>query len=353
MKTTPSMLILLAAILGFCWGAVQAAPDHQDLPPEARQFDFWLGSWDVNLRIRQDDGSWKDSIRSRAKIYPVLDGKAVLELWDAPDIKGFSLRYFDPARKKWHLWLNWPGANRSGSSGLDGSFRHGRGEFFSTSSRPDGTEVMSRYTFSDITATSLRWDDAFSTDGGETWSHNWVMEFTRTGPESPLPEEGGPGHTWHDGSRCDLEPFRRFEVLAGRRSGTAERRLEDGSWSRQPAQLTGYTILDGCSVLVRIQFGEEEHALRQLMLLTWNTYTDLFEASILDNRPETPLAVFFGSEEGDRIILAHKPAADTNPDRRHLWNLDDEVIRLEIQKTEDQGETWQTVVRAGFEQKSD
>ena len=28
----------------------------------ARRFDFWVGAWDVNLRIQQEDASWKDSI---------------------------------------------------------------------------------------------------------------------------------------------------------------------------------------------------------------------------------------------------------------------------------------------------
>ena len=27
---------------------------------EARQFDFWIGEWDVNLRIQQGDLSWPD-----------------------------------------------------------------------------------------------------------------------------------------------------------------------------------------------------------------------------------------------------------------------------------------------------
>jgi hypothetical protein len=29
-------------------------------------------------------------------------------------------------------------------------------------------------------ATTARWEQAFSPDGGETWETNWVAEFTRT-----------------------------------------------------------------------------------------------------------------------------------------------------------------------------
>ena len=48
---------------------------------EARQFDFWIGEWDVNLRIRGEDFSWADQVAARASIYRILDGKAILELW--------------------------------------------------------------------------------------------------------------------------------------------------------------------------------------------------------------------------------------------------------------------------------
>ncbi|NNG17505.1 MAG: hypothetical protein HKM89_13600, partial [Gemmatimonadales bacterium] len=101
-----------------------------------REFDFWVGEWDVNLRVMQSDHSFKDTHRAKAKIYRVLDGKAILELWDQQveghGIRGFSLRHYDPQAENWTLYLNWPGRNRSGMSSLTGSFRHGRGEFFST-----------------------------------------------------------------------------------------------------------------------------------------------------------------------------------------------------------------------------
>ena len=111
-------------------------------PDPARRFDFWVGEWDVNLRMLQADGSFRDTVTAQASIYSILDGKAVLELWDSAPIKGFSLRYYDPDEEGWVLWLDWPQPNRSGLSNLTGNFRHGRGEFTRTSTDAEGNGTL-------------------------------------------------------------------------------------------------------------------------------------------------------------------------------------------------------------------
>ena len=32
----------------------------------ARRFDFWIGTWDVNLRMQQDDLTFADRVRAEA-----------------------------------------------------------------------------------------------------------------------------------------------------------------------------------------------------------------------------------------------------------------------------------------------
>jgi hypothetical protein len=34
--------------------------------------------------------------------------------------------------------------------------------------------------WSEITATSFHWEQAFSADGGRTWETNWIADFVRS-----------------------------------------------------------------------------------------------------------------------------------------------------------------------------
>lgn len=341
-------LLLLAPLL-----APQSGSEVSEIWsfPEARQFDFWIGDWDVNLRVLQDGRTWADSVAARARIYRILDGKAILELWDSPDIKGYSLRYYDREAGAWVLYLNWPGKNRSGTSRLTGGFRHGRGEFFSSTQDGEGDESVSRYTFCDITPTTLRWDDAYSKDGGRTWTHNWIMEWTRLADRAGWPGADEKAHTFETGARCDLPEFRVFERLAGRWSGTLRTRDADGQWQEVPAELEGHRVLDGCAVLSLLSYEEEGAVRRSFSLKTYNTYAGVFEDTRLDNLPGTPARVLYGksgAEDAASVELV-EPAAEGEVRERYVWGLDDpEEVRLRVFESRDGGQTWTAARSATF-----
>ncbi len=309
-------------------GAPATWPINDTLPPEARQFDFWVGEWDVNLRTLQPDNSWKDTYKSVAHIFPILQGKAILELWDEASIKGYSLRYYDTRRKEWVLWLNWPGNNRSGSSSLAGNFRHGRGDFYSRAQSADGSTRISRYSFNDITPVSLRWDDGFSEDGGKTWRGNWIMEWQRTGDVPSFDPSDDVAHTWVDGSRGSLPRFREYEVLAGQRAGTVE---ADGEM--REVQLGGYRVLDGCAVLLFVGDGPDTIGGEKFAQLTWNTGAKRFELLLLDAEPESPARLMFTAQnpEADArswIFIEPTPAEEGSG------------LRVTIEVDRDGGVSW-------------
>lgn len=282
------ILVLLVATTG------SEPAERVSAPPEraysafsedpARRFDFWIGRWDVNLRIQQDDLTFRDSVRADLQVYSILGGKAILELWDSEPIKGYSLRYYDPGKQKWILWLSWPGPNRSGVSSLEGGFRHGRGTFRSRRTDAQGHEVVQRYSFNDITPFSLRWDDLTSKDGGKTWAKNWIMEMTRTqvDPDWPIPLDGAP--TFVDGSRCDEEAYRPFQALHGR-------------WAGGGAELEAHRILDGCALLAFLEAGER----REVLFLTWLSREGGWETGVLDADPGTGLRRYQGEEAWDDL----------------------------------------------------
>ena len=267
-----------------------------------RQFDFWIGVWNVNLRMLQEDLTFRDSVAARASIYSILDGKAILELWDSDQIKGYSLRYYDPAQEKWILWLDWPSQNRSSKSSLQGSFRHGRGDFHTAYTNSEGEEVLGRYSFNDISPFSLRWDDLWSKDGGKTWSKNWVMEFTRVEADPEWPIDRSEVPTFVDGGRCDEEAFRPYEVLAG-------------SWAGDGARLDAYRILDGCAVVGFLEVAERQ----EFLYVSWIGSAGRWEIDVLDQGRDTGLQQYHGADrwttmssgdgerlewsiEGDRLV---------------------------------------------------
>jgi hypothetical protein len=154
----------------------------------ARDFDFWLGRWNGhNRRLRErlaGCDEW-DEFESKSIARSILGGMGNEDVFltdYADGYVGMSFRFFDPETRQWAIY--WADSRRSGA--LDppviGSFSGDTGVF----EGPDtfeGRPILVRYTWSGITTTTPRWEQAFSDDGGETWETNFVTEFTRAEDE--------------------------------------------------------------------------------------------------------------------------------------------------------------------------
>lgn len=149
-------------------------------------FDFLIGTWHVANRrltkwlVGSDD--WEE-FPGESTCVRVWDGAANFDqiVFPTKGFRGLTLRLYDPARDEWSLyWAN----SRDGLLGLPpvvGRFgADGTGAFYADEVQ-EGRQVRVRYLWSGITATTARWEQAFSTDGERTWETNWVMEMTRTG----------------------------------------------------------------------------------------------------------------------------------------------------------------------------
>jgi hypothetical protein len=145
-------------------------------------FDFFVGSWDVrHWRLRKwlaGCEEW-DEFGSTTECWSLFDGAANVDEISVPErgFTGLSLRLLDPASGQWSIY--WA-SSRDGrlQPPVTGRFSGGVGVFHGDD-QYEGQPVRVRYTWSQITPGSARWDQAFSADGELTWEVNWIMEFTR------------------------------------------------------------------------------------------------------------------------------------------------------------------------------
>ncbi|MFW6202651.1 MAG: hypothetical protein ACOC8B_08730, partial [Gemmatimonadota bacterium] len=137
--------------------------------PEHRQFDFWIGEWEV----RNEEGD----LLGHNEIRRVARGCGLLENWrGATGGRGVSVNTYDAEREAWtQRWVG-AGATLWLEGGLedDGMVLSGT----SPRSTPRG-EVMDRITWTPLPDGRVRqrWD--VSPDGGESWETSFVGFYAR------------------------------------------------------------------------------------------------------------------------------------------------------------------------------
>lgn len=156
--------------------------------PAMNDFDFLVGTWDTtHRRLRQrllGSDDW-EVFAGRTVCHRAFDGAANLDEITFPTLghSGLTVRLYDPRTEQWSIYWSSTTAPGVFDPPVVGRFEPGpdgpRGEFFGDDVH-DGTPVRVRFIWSDITDTTARWQQAFSTDG-EHWETNWIMDFTRTG----------------------------------------------------------------------------------------------------------------------------------------------------------------------------
>lgn len=131
-----------------------------------RQFDFWIGEWDVFSTAGQRVGG--------NRIRKMSNGCVLLENWTgAAGSLGQSINYYDSHRKKWvQVWSDSSG----GSIPQEGEFREGAmrlsGKHFYRNGRMD----LFRGTWEPLPDGRVRQHLEQSRDGGETW-YTWFDGF--------------------------------------------------------------------------------------------------------------------------------------------------------------------------------
>ncbi|HEV8329855.1 MAG TPA: hypothetical protein VGQ22_00420 [Steroidobacteraceae bacterium] len=172
-------------------------------------FDFNFGVWRTRVtrleRPLSGSQRWLE-YQGIATVRKVWSGRASLFELDvqgaAGRIEGMGLRLYDPRSQQWNL--NWASAADGAlTPPMIGRFAQGHGEFLDHELF-DGRGILARNSFSDITPTSARFQQAFSTDGGRSWETNWVMTFAATADRpAPAAEPSAAAH--EDGREFDFD----------------------------------------------------------------------------------------------------------------------------------------------------
>jgi hypothetical protein len=172
-------LLLLVAL------AAVAALSHADTATDrtgTRGFDFEHGDWRVHHRIKRPTGEWYE-FDGTCSVRPLRGGAGNVEehVFARPSgtTYGVAIRAYDAEKNHWSIW--WVDSRYMSLMGEPaiGRFENGVGNFYSDYKDPQGKLVRGRLTWSQITPTSARWEQAQSNDGGKTWEPNWVMTLER------------------------------------------------------------------------------------------------------------------------------------------------------------------------------
>ena len=147
-----------------------ARPCEHD--PVYRQFDYWLGTWDV-----RPNGSPPETPPATNVITRIHNGCVILESWTAPGQTGQSFNIYDRVARKWHqTWVDSTG----GLHEYWGELKNGDMVYEGDIPAPGGSgRVRTRLTFFRRPDGSVRQYSERTSDGGKTWQVNYDLVYTR------------------------------------------------------------------------------------------------------------------------------------------------------------------------------
>ena len=176
------MQTLLKAMMLFAMPVALGA--HRD---GSHDFDFLISNWNAYVRVLPDRlvGStrWieEKGISNHKK---VLDTSANFEEFDAYSDelkkrnKGQTLRMYNPTTHRWTIYLLDLDTGELDTPPVVGEFNDNRGEFYNQDTYK-GRAIFVRYVWLNISPKSCRFEQSWSTDGGNTWEVNFTVDLSR------------------------------------------------------------------------------------------------------------------------------------------------------------------------------
>ena len=151
-----------------------------------KDFDWEIGIWTTKVKVRRNPLSgaapdWAE-YEGTSVVKPLMQGRAnfvELSVGGARGrIEGGSLRLYNPKARQWNVNFASLG-NGLLTPPVFGSFdSRGRGLFYGQDTL-DGRAILVRFIITQVSPREARFEQAFSTDGGQSWEDNWIAVDTR------------------------------------------------------------------------------------------------------------------------------------------------------------------------------
>ncbi len=133
-----------------------------------RQFDFWLGDWEL---------TWGENMHGTNRIERIMDGAVIQENFEGAGYTGMSVSVFSKEDNRWRqTWVD------SSGSYLDfvGEFVDGK-MILIRNGVVEEKPVKQRMIWYDITDNDFQWNWERSDDKGASWQIIWKIQYQRKG----------------------------------------------------------------------------------------------------------------------------------------------------------------------------
>jgi hypothetical protein len=165
LMTDPRMAKLKAQLL--------LASSPCDTMPSAREFDFWIGDWNVHAP--------GGALAGTNLIEKVSNGCALLENWTANGGgTGKSLNFHNAAAGYWQQ--TWIGAAGGPVEFREGVLEGNTMRFLQRQGGP-GTPLVSRLSFTSLGPNRVRQHAETTSDNGATWTTSYDFQYLRKGSD--------------------------------------------------------------------------------------------------------------------------------------------------------------------------
>ena len=171
---TKAFALFISLLAPFLFAETQAAQTNPCLEPQKKQFDFWVGEWELSW----PGGKPGDVGHGTNSIKRILEGCVIQENFSgggSMHLRGTSVSTFDVNINRWkQTWVD----NEGGYLDFVGDFNNGQ-MILQRESVQNAKKILQRMVWKNISANELDWSWESSADGGKTWQVNWPIHYKR------------------------------------------------------------------------------------------------------------------------------------------------------------------------------